>query len=120
MRLESLPQTLFQVQVNARAIDLTQPPLLRDEQLWTSRDNYQPCQQLARMARDASTEAIRYRSVRDPQAGPCMAVLTPDALAVAPTAEQTWRLAVTRERVQWQRDSALHEESFEFQANYTS
>ena len=46
------------------------------------------------------------------------AVLTPEAFTSAPEAEQSWRLSVTRERVSWQRDSVLHEQGFEFTADW--
>ena len=120
LRLESLPQTLFQVEVDAQSIDLTTPAFAGDAHLWTSPNDYRPCQQLAQTARVAQVQAIRYQSVRDPLHASCTAVLTPEALAVAPMAEQTWRLTVNRERIQWQRESALHEESFEFEATYNS
>jgi hypothetical protein len=61
---------------------------------------------------------IRYQSVRDPEAGACAAVLTPSAFTAEPLVEQTWRLSVTRQRIQWQRDSMLHPESFEFTADW--
>jgi hypothetical protein len=69
---------------------------------------------LGATARLAEVAVIRYRSVRDPDAGQCTAVLTPVAFTATPLVEQTWRLSVTRSRVQWQRDSILHAESFEF------
>ena len=45
-----------------RAIDLTRPPLDRDEASWTHRTDYEACQALAERAREAGLEAIRYRS----------------------------------------------------------
>jgi hypothetical protein len=118
LRLESLPHTLFQAEVAALTIDLTRPPFDRDAALWTAANDYSPCQQLGSVARTANIEAIRYQSVRDPAAGLCTAVLTPDAFTSTLLVEQTWRLAVTRERIQWQRDSVLQPESFEFEALY--
>jgi hypothetical protein len=116
LRLESLPQTLFQSEVDCMMIDLTQPPFARDAARWTSRRDYAACQQLSAVARTASVDAIRYQSVRDLQAGMCMAVLMLTAFTPRTLVEQTWRLSVTRERVQWQRHSALHAENFEFAA----
>jgi hypothetical protein len=87
---------------------------MRDAALWTARDDYAACQQLAAAAREAGIEIVRYRSVRDPEAGQCGAVLVPAALAARPDEEQSWRLSVTRERVQWRRDSVLNDEAFEF------
>ncbi len=114
--LTSLPHTLFQSEVAAAIIDLTRAPLDRDAALWTSPDDYSACQQLAAVGRAAGAQAIRYQSVRDPEAALCTAVLTPAVFTAAPMVEQTWRLSVTRQRIQWQRDSMLQPESFEFTA----
>jgi hypothetical protein len=113
-RLAALPHTLFLVQAAGSGVDLTQAPFARDAADWTARRDYAACQQLAGFARAAQLALIRYQSVRDPQAGKCAAVLSLSALQREPQEEQTWRLAVTRQRVQWRRESVLHEESFEF------
>jgi RES domain len=113
-RLEPLPQTLFQTEASGRTIDLTSSPFLIDQQLWTAPNDYGACQQFAAVARTANTEIIRYQSARDAPDGRCAAVMTPSALSTMPTAEQTWRLSVTRSRVQWQRESVLVDEHFEF------
>jgi len=118
LRLESLPHTLFLAQLAAATIDLRRAPFARDAAQWTAPRDYLACQQLGEVARAAHIEAIRYQSVRDPEAGYCTAVLVPDVFTAAPLVEQTWRLSVTRQRIQWQRDSALHAESFEFVADY--
>ena len=115
-RLASLPHTLFLAGATGLALDLTQPPFVQDAAQWTSPQDYAACQQVAALARAARIPVIRYQSVRDPAAGMCAAVLQPAALAAEPLVEQTWRLTVTRQHVQWQRDSVLHEESFEFPA----
>jgi hypothetical protein len=117
-RLASLPHTLFQAPVAGRTLDLTAAPLARDAALWTAPRDYAACQALGQVARTAGVELIQYQSVRDPQAGRCAAVLTPRAFTGQPLAEQTWHLTVTRERVQWQRDSVLHPEHFEFAADW--
>jgi hypothetical protein len=115
-RLMPMPQTLFQVGVAGAALDLSQPPLAVDAPKWTARSDYTSCQQLAASARAAGIALLRYRSVRDPERAMCGAVLTPVAFEGEPIEEQTWHLSVTRERVQWQRDSVLHAASFEFPA----
>jgi hypothetical protein len=115
-RLVALPHTLFQTGVAGLALDLTAAPFAADAALWTAPRDYSACQQLAGHARAARIDLIRYRSVRDPGSGLCAAVLTPAALVTEPLVEQTWRLAVTRQLVQWQRDSVLHAGSFEFPA----
>ena len=117
-RLEPLPQTLFQAPVDALAVDLTVPPLARDAALWRSPTNYAHCQQFAPLAREAGAGLIRYASVRDPEQGMCGAVLGPREFTSGPLVEQSWLLGVTRERVQWQRDSVLFPEGFEF--SYTA
>src|SRR5579862_210855 len=59
------------------ALDLTMPPLDRDQALWTDLQNYEPCQTLADRARAADVDLIRYGSVRDPGHGCALALLTP-------------------------------------------
>jgi hypothetical protein len=113
-RLPALPHTLFQVGVAGLGVDLTSAPFNADAALWTAPRDYSACQHLSSQARAARLDLIRYRSVRDPAAGMCAAVLQPAALVTEPLVEQTWHLAVTRQHVQWQRDSVLHAESFEF------
>jgi hypothetical protein len=114
-RLEPLPQTLFEVRIDGAAIDLTVPPLSRDAADWRNPADYRACQRLSRNARAAGAGLIRYASVRDPEAGLCGAVLAPACFAGEPANEQSWFLAVTRERVRWRRDSALFAEGFEFE-----
>ena len=112
--LEALPQTLFTAHIEALAVDLREAPLLRDADAWTHPQDYAVCQAFARQARDAGVTAIRYASVRDPLRGGCVAVLSPEVFVPGELQEQTWRLTVTRARVFWHRDSALHAETFEF------
>lgn len=86
--------TAFAVAVStAAAIDLTAPPLSGDSELWTDLRDYGPCQTLAEACRAAGGMAIRYTSVRDPQARANLAVLACRAFAQpSPLAQQTWRL----------------------------
>jgi hypothetical protein len=114
LRLEPLPQTLFQSQIECSVLDLTAAPLARDEARWTSSSDYAACQAIALVVRQLSAGAIRYQSVRDPQHGMCTAVLAPQAFISNVLVEQTWRLSVTHDYVQWRRDSVLFPESFEF------
>jgi hypothetical protein len=119
-RLEPLPQTLFQVRIDCMAVDLTTAPLSRDEAAWRNPVDYGPCQKLARQARAAGAGAVRYSSVRDPQSGLCGAVFAPRWFVGEPANEQSWFLAVTRERVRWRRDSALFPEGFEFECTWAA
>lgn len=106
-------QTLFQVSVRGRSVELDEPPFSRQSKLWLSRDDYTATQRFGELARKAGVELIFYQSVRDPEKGRCGAVLHPSAFsAKAPLLErQTWFLTVMRKSVSWQRDG----ESFEFE-----
>jgi hypothetical protein len=115
--LDPMQQTLFCTPVRGATIDLQSPPWTKRRKLWTDRTDYSACQELARGARTAGIQMIRYQSVRDPEAGDCTAVLTHTAFAApAPTASQTWTLAVFRRRVVWHCDSIFENLSFEFNA----
>ncbi|WP_141104188.1 RES family NAD+ phosphorylase, partial [Noviherbaspirillum denitrificans] len=84
---------------------------------WTAPTDYAACQQLAREARSAGIQVIRYQSVRDPLPGACAAVLTHAAFVrPMPEESQTWTLAVFRQRVFWRRDSIFEEQHFDFDA----
>jgi hypothetical protein len=110
-----MQQTLFKAPVSALAIDLRHPPLSGHRNLWTDPVDYSACQELARNARSQAIGLIRYESVRDPETGPCAAVLSHLAFtSKAPTAHQTWTLAVFRQRVLWQLDSIFENAAFEF------
>ncbi|MCJ8053277.1 RES family NAD+ phosphorylase [Shinella curvata] len=83
------------------AIDLTLPPLDRDEALWTHPTDYAACQSLAESAREGGLAAILYRSVRDPGAGNNLALLTAKAFATPkPVERQTWRIRLSALGVQ--------------------
>lgn len=102
--LEPREQTVFQSQLRGPAIDLRTPPYLRRRRAWTDPDDYGPCQALARQARTAGVQIIRYQSVRDPESGGCAAVLSPGAFARrTPLKLESWYLAVSRDRVRWYR-----------------
>lgn len=110
-------QTVFRTQIAAASVDLRTKPFVGARDTWTSPDDYGACQQFARIAREAGVGAIRYESVRDPLHGGACAVLTPAAFASpAPSAQQTWMLSVSTERVVWQRTGVLRREEFEFAA----
>lgn len=84
-----------------RAIDLTLPPLARDEPAWTDPVDYTACQALADTARAGGIEAILYRSVRDPKGGRNIALLIANAFAARePIERQTWRIRFSSAGVQ--------------------
>ena len=113
--IEPMPQTVFKTPLYGRAIDLRQPPYATDSAHWTHPRDYQACQNLAQQARGANIQILRYESVRDPQHGGCVALLSHTGFAAdAPTEHQTWMLAVQRERVVWQLDTIFAPDAFEF------
>jgi len=94
--------TAFSAQIATdRAIDLTLPPLVKDEPVWTDPVDYAACQTLADAARAGDIEAILYRSVRDPKGGRNIALLTAKGFAARePTDRQTWRIRLSSSGVQ--------------------
>jgi len=85
-RLDGVPHTVFQAVARGKSMDLRAEPFVRDHRMWGNPEDYSACQALARAARTAETQIIRYASVRDPEHGDCGAVLG-DALRSAPRAE---------------------------------
>lgn len=85
--------TGFETAVAARtAIDLTVLPLSADER-WAHPSDYSACLALADAAREADVTAIRYRSVRDPQGGANLALLSCLAFPEStPGRYATWRI----------------------------
>ncbi len=115
--IDPMQQTLFRTPVHGITIDLMRPPLSRQRRQWTDPSDYSSCQQLARDARDAGIQMIRYQSVRDPGHGACTAVLSHTAFAAKDPAESgTWTLAVFRHRVFWRCDSIFENQAYEFDA----
>jgi hypothetical protein len=86
--------TAFDVPLRTEeSIDLTAGAFAQSAALWTHPVDYDACQSLEDLARAEGLEVIRYRSVRDPEPGINVAVLTCAALAVtAPVRQQSWRL----------------------------
>lgn len=109
------PQTLFSTPLRAGMIDLRRPPFAADHALWTAED-YRATQQFAQTCRAAGVAAIRYESVRDPERGGCVAVLSLAAFAGRPdeTHSQNWKLRVQRDSVIWRRDSIYERAEFVF------
>ena len=77
------------------SLDLTSGALGADHPRWTHLTDYAPCQQLAETAREIGAEVIRYASVRAPDNGANLAVLTCRAFAAPqPIDRQTWRIRI--------------------------
>ena len=115
-RLDGVPHTVFQAVARGDSIDLRMEPFVRDESTWTDSDDYLGCQALARTARKAEMQIIRYASVRDPEHGGCGAVL--DCRAFLGTGavrqRQSWFLTVDRQRASWVRSGARSGAGYEF------
>lgn len=105
-RLDPVAHTVFRVEIATQAVDLRLPPFDARAADWRHPDDYAATQAFARVARDAGIGAVLYASVRDPDGGWCVALLTPAGFAGRrpDRARQTWWLAVQREGVAWRRD----------------
>lgn len=101
--------TAFAVQLSAeRAVDLTAPPYNDTAAKWMHPTDYAECQDLADRVRGEGAEIIRYTSVRDPQKGANLAVLSCHAFAeTTPSDWQSWKLYFNRTSVQALRDFPL-------------
>lgn len=117
-RSASIPVTLFEFcAATDFAIDLTKPPLVRDQALWTDPADYTATQAVAENARAAAVDVIRYASVRNP-GGHCLALLSPAPFGNVPhpyneTRQQTWNLFIEPPSLTvWQRE--MNDESFSF------
>lgn len=97
----AVERTVFCVSVKTtECIDLTAPPLNSDSRIWTDLTDYGPCQGFADIARSAQIKAIRYRSVRDPNKGENVALLSCAAFAGKPSSQQTWHIMLKPETIQ--------------------
>jgi hypothetical protein len=98
--LPPVPHTAFRASVGGNAIVLQQPPFDRQRKQWEDPVSYGATQALAETAREAGVALIRYRSVRDPEHRPALAVLTPKAFRKPEPLEQhTWLIKVARAQV---------------------
>jgi hypothetical protein len=98
--LPPVPHTAFRASVGGNAIVLQQPPFDRQRKQWEDPVSYGATQALAETAREAGVALIRYRSVRDPEHRPALAVLMPKAFRKPEPLEQhTWLIKVARAQV---------------------
>lgn len=93
--------TVFSVKFKAtKAIDLTEPPLNTDEKSWRNPSAYTACQNLADEARKANIQVIKSASVRCPNNGKNISLLSCAAFdSKEPEQSQTWQIAVQPEHV---------------------
>jgi len=86
--------TAFAVEyATGRAIDCRMHPLDADRATWTQLTQYDGCQHLAEIAREASVDVIKYQCVRRPAAALNVAILRCRAFARSePIDRQSWRI----------------------------
>lgn len=86
--------TAFSVDTSiTKLLDLCREPFVNYRPVWTHLTHYEQCQALADEARKEAVQAIKYESVRDPNKGFNIVLLTPDAFSCsAPIKRQTWRM----------------------------
>jgi hypothetical protein len=115
-RLDAVAHTVFQALARGKSVDLRKEPFVRDAGMWGNPGDYGACHGLARVARAAETQIIRYASVRDPEHGGCGAVL--DCRAFSGTGgvrqRQSWFLTVDRQRASWVRSGTRSAATYEF------
>jgi RES domain len=76
-----------------RGIDLTRGRFAAHRAAWSHPTEYGPTQAFAEIARSAAIELLRYRSVRDPEQGMNVALLTCTVFTnPEPITFQTWRI----------------------------
>ena len=103
--LKPVPHTAFVAAVAGTSVDLCAEPFARDRASWTHRTDYSATQAFAERARAAEIQIIRYESVRDPERGPCGAVLTPRTFKHRkPRRNETWFVAASRLAVRCTRE----------------
>jgi len=79
-----------------RAVDLAKGKYAKHRASWMHVTDYAPCQAFAEAARAAGIDVIRYTSVRDPQQGMNVALLTCRAFVKPrPTSLQTWHIRLS-------------------------
>lgn len=111
--LPAVPHTVFRAAVGGRGVILYQPPFDRESDKWEDPASYAATQPFAAAARAAGIALIRYRSVRDPRHGACVAVLDPHAFRKpAPLEQHIWLVKASRAGVLAQ--ASLTEERFAF------
>lgn len=102
---------------STQMLNLTRPPLSADSALWEERQDYQQTQTLADRCREAGVQIIRYLSVRDPDHGHNLAILSPDTFSSPnPLRIQTWFLMIKPDEINIYRTHSQSEQ-FSFRRN---
>lgn len=97
--------TLFQARVQGNCLDLANPPLDEERELWRDPRDYTHCHALVGPARQAGAQWLRYESARR-EGGHCGAVLEAACLSLyEPRRQETWLGKVSAEQVFFSRDA---------------
>lgn len=110
--------TAFSVKYQTeREINLQRTPLNKDQTQWTHPTDYSATQALADVAHEADIESLRYLSVRDPDQGSNIALLTYRTFtSKRPAQEQTWYMHFSDSEVIATRPSSINDdETFLFE-----
>lgn len=95
--LPAVAHSVFRAAISGHGVVLYQPPFDRWKKQWQDPSSYVATQRFAGEARTAGVLLIRYRSVRDPQHGACVAVLDPRAFRQSePLEQQGWLVKTSR------------------------
>jgi hypothetical protein len=108
--------TAFAIRLRCdRGIDLTRRPFAMHHAAIASPTDYAASQELGRAMRDATVEAFRYPSARDPGRGVNVGAFTPDVFdGSRPRTFETWHCTTTRDRVEIVRRDFLDAVAFTF------
>lgn len=109
--------TLFTVAIATDAVDVRIPPFKKKVDIFLDKNNYIPTQAFANLVRSTNVSAIQYSSVRSPNKGICLALLSPLGFKKKyPLSEdQNWNAIVSGNKVRWVNSSLLkHEPEMEF------
>ena len=94
-----------------RELSLQRAPLNKDTALWTDNADYTATQQLADEARKINVESIRYLSLRDPERGSNIALLSFLAfMHKVPEHQQTWYMHFSEIEILATRASQMKEQ----------
>jgi len=109
----------FLSSVSVQSIDTRLPPFHKDFEIFENKFSYAYTQKFADVVRQSKVGAIKYKSVRDPNGGVCLAILTPDGFSKPnPTSiDSAWTCYASLEKVYWFNpyvNSKLIETSLEF------
>ncbi len=90
-----------------RGVDTTTPAFDSVRDRLEAPGDYAESQRVGRVARAAGAEIVRFRSVRCPEAGANLAVLTMDALEPQPRSASAWQMLVRDRRVDFLEKNSL-------------